>query len=86
MKSELEKIPGVGPKMALHFKRLGCSTLESLKTADPEELYQRECRLFGRQDPCVLYVYRLAVQYAKYGPEAVAGEKSNWWYWKDHTR
>ena len=32
MKSELEKIPGVGPNMAAHLHALGFDTVESLRT------------------------------------------------------
>ena len=82
MKSELQKIPGVGPSMARHLERIGCPTLESLRGQDPEELYRRDCLSQGCQvDRCVLYVYRLAVHYAEYG-SCLPG-KSNWWDWKD---
>ena len=82
MKSELQKIPGVGPNMARHLERIGCSTLESLRGRDPEELYQKECLMEGCQvDRCVLYVYRLAVHYAEHG-ECPPG-KLNWGVWKD---
>ena len=82
MKSELEAIPGVGPRMARHLERVGCPTLDSLKGQDPEELYRRDCLSQGCQvDRCVLYVYRLAVYYAKHGQ--CPPDKPNWWDWKD---
>ena len=82
MKSELEAIPGVGPRMARHLERIGCSTLESLRGRDPEELYHRSCLAQGCQvDRCVLYVYRLAVHYAEHGQ--CPPDKQNWWDWKD---
>ncbi|MCI9170181.1 MAG: Pathogenicity locus [Lawsonibacter sp.] len=82
MKSELQKIPGVGPNMARHLERIGCPTLESLRGQDPEELYQKECLMEGCQvDRCVLYVYRLAVHYAEHGE--CPPDKLNWWDWKD---
>ena len=49
MKSELQNIPGVGPHMARHLETIGCSTLDSLKGRDPEELYQRSCVAQGCQ-------------------------------------
>ena len=43
MKSELEKIPGVGPNMAAHLHALGFDTAESLRGQDPQALYERDC-------------------------------------------
>ena len=82
MGSELQKIPGVGPRMAGHLEAIGCSTLDSLKGWDPEELYRRDCLSQGCQvDRCVLYVYRLAVYYAEHGE--CPPDRQNWWDWKD---
>ena len=81
-RSELETIPGVGPNMARHLERIGCPTLELLRVQDPEELYRRDCLSQGCQvDRCVLYVYRLAVYYAKHGQ--CPPDKPNWWDWQD---
>lgn len=82
MKSDLQTIPGVGPNMERHLLELGYSTVDSLKGADPEVMYRRECRQRGEQlDRCVLYVYRLAVYFA----ENIEHEpkKLKWWNWKD---
>ncbi len=82
MGSELQKIPGVGPRMAGHLERIGCPTLDSLRGQDPEELYRRDCLSQGCQvDRCVLYVYRLAVYYAEHGE--CPPDRQNWWDWKD---
>ena len=82
MGSELQKIPGVGPRMAGHLERIGCPTLDSLRGRDPEELYRRDCLFQGCQvDRCVLYVYRLAVYYAEHGE--CPPDRQNWWDWKD---
>ena len=83
-KSGIQALPGVGPNMAAHLEALGCDSVESLRGADPEELYTRDClRCGGTLDRCVLYVYRCAVWYAE-TPEAQRDrEKCNWWYWKD---
>ena len=82
MKSELEKIPGVGPNMAAHLHALGFDTVESLRGQDPQALYQRDCaRSGGKRDRCVRYVYRSAVYIAETPiPEP---EKCKWWNWKD---
>ncbi len=82
MKSELEKIPGVGAAMARRLERIGCPTLDSLRGQDPEELYRLDCLdQGGPVDRCVLYVYRLAVHYAGHGQ--CPPDKQNWWDWKD---
>ena len=82
MKSELEKIPGVGAAMARRLERIGCHTLDSLRGQDPEELYRLDCLAQGGPvDRCVLYVYRLAVHYAGHGQ--CPPDKQNWWDWKD---
>ena len=82
MKSELEKIPGVGPNMAAHLHALGFDTVESLRGQDPQALYERDCaRCGGILDRCVLDVYRCAVYFAETPiPEP---EKCKWWNWKD---
>lgn len=82
MKSELEKIPGVGPNMAEHLHALGFDTVKSLRGQDPQALYQRDCaRCGGILDRCVLYVYRCAVYFAETPiPEP---EKCKCWNWKD---
>ena len=82
MKSDLQTIPGVGPNMERHLLELGYSTVNSLKGADPEAMYRRECRQRGEQlDRCVLYVYRLAVYFAENTEHEP--EKLKWWNWKD---
>ena len=66
MKTELRKIPGVGKATEEDLIRLGYPTIESLKSADPEELYRRDCEITGTLiDRCQLYVYRCAVYFAK---------------------
>jgi hypothetical protein len=81
-KTELQRIPGVGRETEKDLIRLGFSTIASLKGADPEEMYERECLERGvRIDRCQLYVYRCAVYYASTdNPEP---EKLKWWNWKD---
>jgi len=80
--SELRQIPYVGEKTEASLRLLGYSTIASLKDADPEDLYQRECLLKHTHiDRCQLYVFRMVVYYAQntvHDPE-----KLKWWYWKD---
>lgn len=82
--NDLRSIPGVGPNIEQDLRNLGYSTLESLRGADPEEMFQRDCRLKGfSEDRCQLYVYRLAVYFAE--QEHHDPEKLKWWYCKDHS-
>lgn len=79
---ELQKIPGIGKNMEQHLRALGYDTIASLRGADPEEMYARECAMCGASlDRCVLYVYRCAVYFAETAhPDP---EKCKWWNWKD---
>jgi len=82
MRSPLETIPGVGPRIARVMEALGIRQVSDLAGRDPEELYLQECLMKGYQeDRCALYVWRTAVYYAEH-PDP-APEKLKWWYWKD---
>ncbi len=82
---EMQKIPGVGPKLAREFVDLGYRNVEGLRGASPEEMYRGLSKLRGRHiDRCVLYVFRCAVYFAEnsvYDPELL-----KWWNWKDRPR
>ena len=47
MRTDLRRIPGVGPRTEEDLIRLGHTTVESLRDADPEALYERDCALRG---------------------------------------
>ncbi len=84
MKSPLEAIPGVGPRIAAVMETLGFRKPKGLRGQDPEALYLRECLLKGYQeDRCALYVWRAAVYYADH--DLREPEKLKWWYWKDKS-
>lgn len=80
--SPLRQIPGVGKATEQDLIMLGYPTIASLRGADPEEMYERECRMRGcKVDRCQLYIYRCAVYFASTAhPDP---EKCKWWYWKD---
>ena len=81
-KTELQNIPGMGKQTEKDLIRLGYSTIASLKNADPEQIYLRDCKERSVQlDRCVLYVYRCAVYFAS--NEHHDPEKLKWWNWKD---
>lgn len=82
MKTDLRKIPYVGKETEQDLLLLGFGSIASLKGADPEAMYQKECALKGvKVDRCQLYVYRMAVYYAE--NETHDPEKLKWWNWKD---
>ena len=79
---ELTKIPYVGKATAASLNLIGYETIASLKGADPEEMYQKECDVRGQMvDRCQLYMYRMVVYYASSkNPDP---KKLKWWIWKD---
>lgn len=82
MKTDLQRIPGVGANMEQHLLKLGYHCVAQLAGEDPEEMYLRECALAkGPVDRCVLYVYRLAVYFAQ--TESPEPELLKWWNWKE---
>lgn len=80
--SDLRTVPGIGAKKEQELMDLGYDSLESLKDADPDELYFRACVHEGWQlDKCVLYAFRCAVAYAK--DPAPNPDEYRWWYFCD---
>ncbi len=79
---ELQKIPGVGPRIAQDLLALNIRSASDLKGRDPERLYVRFNTMTGRKnDPCLLYAFRCAVYFAsspKPEPELL-----KWWAWKE---
>lgn len=81
-KTDLRRIPGVGPRTEEDFIALGFDSVASLKGQNPETLYERDCLMRGvKIDRCQLYVYRLAVYYAE--NQTHDPDKLKWWNWKD---
>jgi hypothetical protein len=80
--SDLQTIPGVGPKIELILNDVGIRSTEDIKTTDPEQLYEDLCdRKAAPVDRCVLYVFRCAkyfVSNKNHNPERL-----KWWNWKD---
>lgn len=65
----LEQIPNVGPATAADLRRLGVHHPSDLARADPDELFERLCRLTGqRHDPCVLDTFHAAVDFMRGAP------------------
>lgn len=82
-KTDLQRIPGVGPRMEEDLRLLGYRSVADLAGgADAEEMYSRLCRKMGCSiDRCVLYVFREAVYFA--GREKHDPELLKWWNWSD---
>lgn len=82
IKSDFERIPGVGKSIARDFLDLGYQSVAELKTENPQQMYENLCALRGEHiDRCVLYVFREAVYFARTpNPEA---DLLKWWNWKD---
>jgi len=78
-RNPLLKIPGVGPKMADLLLELGVAGVEDLRGRDSQKLFETACALRGRElDPCVLYVFRCAIEFAATGEKGL-----RWWDFKD---
>ena len=80
----LTDIPGVGRRMAPKIRDLGFPSVESLRGADPLDMYERYQASVGAPvDRCVLYVFRCAVYFAsetQHDPELL-----KWWNWKSRA-
>ena len=82
LRSELEKIPGVGKSISRDLENIGIHSVANLKGKNPETLYAQSNQFAGiTQDRCLLYVFRCAVYFA--GQENPEPAKLKWWYWKD---
>lgn len=82
MAEELQKIPGVGKKLAKELFNIGIKRVFDLKGKNPDDLYMKICDKHGFPvDKCVLYVCRSSIYFAENkNPDP---EKLKWWNWKD---
>lgn len=75
-------IPGVGKSIAGDLYNLGFRSLEEIKVAAPDDIYQNLCLYQGTKvDRCVLYVFRCAHYYLN--SDSHDRELLKWWNWKD---
>ena len=83
--SDLRMVPGIGAKKEKELMELGYDSLESLREADPDELYFQACAKGGWQlDKCVLYAFRCAVAFAK--DPSPNPDEYRWWYFCDKPK
>jgi hypothetical protein len=74
LRTELQKLPNVGPRTADDLIRLGVKRVSDLARMNPDKMYEKICRLDGqRHDPCVWDVFAAVVDHAKGGPPR------RWW-------
>ena len=80
--TDLQRIPGVGPRVAQMLVELGIRRVTDLRRRSPERLYERLGVLRGEHiDQCVLYHFRCAVYFAmEPRPDT---KRLTWWTWKD---
>lgn len=65
MSSPLTSIPNVGNAVASKLQRLDITGPDDLRGQDPNELFERLCRIDGHaHDPCLLDTLTAAVSYA----------------------
>lgn len=77
---KLSDLNGVGRATIQDLQLLGVTEVPELALQDPDELYQRLCRITGvKHDICCLDVFRCAVAQAR-DPDLPA-EQRQWWYW-----
>lgn len=82
--ADLCKIPSIGKSIAMDLFNIGINSVEELKGKNADDLYNKSNQYAGsRQDRCLLYVFRCAINYAETHEEDRHGEKMKWWNWKD---
>jgi hypothetical protein len=75
-----EDLISVGPAIRRDFELLGIRTMNRLARSNPQQMYQRLCRVTGQhQDICVLDVFRAAVAQAR--NPGLPAEQCVWWHW-----
>mgnify|MGYP002870006771 CR=1 FL=1 len=77
---KLSDLRSVGPAAIQDLKLLGIESVEALKDRDSMDLYERLCKITSaRHDPCVIDVFRAAVEQAR--NPGLEARKKDWWYW-----
>ncbi len=76
----LSDLVSIGPAMLRDFEKLGIRSVGQLARRNPQQLYERLCRVTGQaHDICCLDVFHAAVAQAR-NPRLPATQKQ-WWYW-----
>ena len=76
----LQDLVSVGPATLADLRKLEVHTVTALALCEPEELYQRLCRISGKNlDICCLDTFSAAVAQAR--DPGLPPHKKIWWYW-----
>jgi hypothetical protein len=82
---ELAHLVSIGPAMLRDFRMLGVHSVAQLADEEPQELYERLCRITGKpEDPCVLDVFSAAVAQAR--DAELPPAQRQWWYWSENRK
>ena len=74
-------LPGIGPRIGKYMNDMGYYRIEDLKGADAEEMYIRHNIMRGfEDDPCFLYVFRMAIYFAEH--DVTDPDQLHWWNWR----
>lgn len=74
----LEDLVSVGPATARDLAQVGITSVEQLRSRDPDDLYERLCRSTRtRHDPCVRDVFEAAI--AQACTSGLPTELRQWW-------
>lgn len=77
---QLGDLVSIGPATLRDFELLGIRSVAQLARANPERLYEKLCRVTGKNmDICCLDVFTAAVAQAR-NPRLPAAQRQ-WWYW-----
>jgi hypothetical protein len=79
---ELQRMPNIGPSIAIDLYDLGIRKIADLKRKNPQQMYDELMAQRGSYiDRCQLYVFRAAVYYAEHTEHDPA--LLPWWKWSD---
>ena len=74
-------LPGIGPRIGKYLNDIGIYRVGDLKGQSAEELYTRNNIMRGfEDDPCFIYVFRMAIYFAE--NDVHDPEKLKWWTWR----
>lgn len=81
----LEDLVSVGPAAVRDLGRVGITSVEQLRSRDPDDLYDRLCESTGtRHDPCVRDVFEAAI--AQACSSDLPYELRQWWTYSRRRR
>ncbi len=77
---QLLDLYSIGPAAVKDFHLLKIKSVDDLRNNDANNLYNQLCRITKtKHDPCVIDVFRCAIEQAK--DPKLDRIKCDWWYW-----